>query len=127
MRVSIEHSEKSAGLLKRVTQIEVTTTVLFSEEELAVIRDRHLKDYVVVERELDSRTARSLNPENSREDAKIWFLRVRDLMKGKPDRFTFDTPVDAKMYEDRLKEGLKALKSFIEGNASMAQATTFEL
>jgi hypothetical protein len=127
MRVSIEHSDKAVGLLKRVNQVEVTTTVQFSEEELAVIRDRRLKDYIVAERVPDSRTASKFDAEYAASIADGWHLRVRDLMKGKPDRFTFDTPVDAKLYEERLKEALKTLKSFIEGNASMAEATTFEL
>ena len=127
MRVSIEHSDKAVGLLRMVNQIQVTTTVQFSEEELAVIRDRRLKDYIVAERVPDSRTASKFDAEYAASIADGWHLRVKDLMKGKPDSFLFDTPVDAKIYEERLKEALKALKSFIEGNAATAEATTFEL
>tara|TARA_R110002110_G_scaffold322490_1_gene534916 strand:- start:43 stop:399 length:357 start_codon:yes stop_codon:yes gene_type:complete len=118
MRVSIEHSDKAVGLLRMVNQIQVTTTVQFSEEELAVIRDRRLKDYIVAERVPDSRTASKFDAEYAARIADGWHLRVRDLMKGKPDGFMFDTPVDAKIYEQRLTEALKALKSFIEGNAA---------
>lgn len=127
MRVSIEHADKTSGFLKQVNQVEVITQVEFSQEELEVIHDRNLKDYIVVEREPDSRTASKFDPEYAASIAQGWHLRVKDLMKSRPDRFIFDTPVHAKNYEAQLTEGLRTLKSFIEGSTAVGEATSFEL
>ncbi|MEJ0041003.1 MAG: hypothetical protein WDM81_01665 [Rhizomicrobium sp.] len=56
-----------------------------------------------------------------------YHLRVKDLLSGKPDKYLFDTPADAKVYEHELTEALKAFKQFIAANAEMAGAKSFEL
>ena len=125
MRVSIEHKDKVAGLFRNIHQVDVVTSVQFTEEELAVIKSRKLKDYIVLERMPDSRMVEKLGADlpNYLDGFK---LRIKDLMKG-PDAFTCDTPIDAKAYEHSLTEALKELKAFIAGNAETATAKTFEL
>ncbi|MDE1945381.1 MAG: hypothetical protein KGI03_03875, partial [Patescibacteria group bacterium] len=122
-----EHNDKTSGLFGNVHQVEVFTRVQFSEEELAIIKSRKLKDYVVLKRKPDSRTAKKFDAEYMASIADGYHLRVKDLMKEDADRFTFDTPVDAKVYEENLTAALKQLKSFIVGNAGVAEAKTFEL
>jgi hypothetical protein len=127
MRVSIEHNDKTHGLVFKVHQVEVAVTVIFAEEELAVIRSRKLGDTVILERQADARTAEKLGAEYLASVAEGFHLRVKDLVKGKPERFTFDNPLQAKAYEQKLKAALTDLKAFLTGNAETGTATTFEL
>ena len=53
-------------------------------------------------------------------------LTVANLTKG-PDSYPCETPVHAKVYEEKVTEALKALKNFIMGNASKAESKSFEL
>lgn len=127
MRVSIEHSEESMGLLFKKPLYAVTATIQFSEEELAIIKTRRLKDFVVLERDWQATLQKKVeaHPE-------YWatlappHLKVSDLVKGR-DTYTFFTPIEAKSYENKLTDGLKQLKQFIAGNAATAESKTFEL
>ena len=54
-------------------------------------------------------------------------LTINKLMKGEDTHF-FSTPVEAKAYEEELKEQLTLLKAYIVGNAEVERETaTFEL
>ena len=127
MKVSIEHKDKASGLLFKTHQVAVSVAVVFSEEELAVIRSRRLRDYVVLERQPDKLRRERIGAEAMRDNPGMFNLYVRDLVSGRADEFFCDTPIDAKIYEQNLKVGLKTLKDFITGNAETGSATTFEL
>ena len=127
MRVSIEHAEKKFGLLRRTSRIEVSAAVVFSDEEQAVIRERKLKDYVVLKRAPDSDSVDRLGAAHVAGMLDAYHLRVKNLLSGKPDKYLFDTPAEAKVYEHDLTEALKGFKAFITANAEMAGAKTFEL
>jgi hypothetical protein len=127
MRVTIEHHKKTTGGLRAIPQVEVIALVAFSEEERLIIESRRLEDYVVLQREPDSRQASKLEPEEMERWAHSFHLRIGDLLKSRPDRFTFDTPADAKIYQQRLTEALKQLKAFIMDNANLGPPTSFEL
>jgi|SRR5665213_1705919 len=126
MRISIEHQKKAAGGLRNIPQVEVITDVQFTDEERLIIESRRLQDYVVLQREPNSRQASKLEPEELEQWAS-YHLRIADLMKDRPDRFTFDTSADAKIYQLRLTEALKQLKAFIMDNASLGPPSNFEL
>ena len=127
MRVSIEHNSGSSGLIFKKHFIRVAVTVVFSEEEQAIIRSRKLKDYVVLKREPDMLTVERLGARDAAQFAETYHLRIKDLASGKPDTYPFDTPIEAKQYETDLTAALKTLKEFISGNADTAKAKTFEL
>ncbi len=54
MRVSIEHTEKKTGLIRKKTHYCVTCKVNFSEEEKQIIKQRDLGETVVLERPYNS-------------------------------------------------------------------------
>src|SRR5258706_12688715 len=99
MRAHIEQKEKSAGFLRGVRQVEVIAHVDFSEEEVSVITSRQLEDFVVLLRTPDSRLAGKMAPEEAEQWEQDFSLTIRDLMNQTPDRFTLDTPSDAKAYQ----------------------------
>ena len=127
MRVSIDHKDKKTGLVFKSNKYEVVVSVQFSDEELAIINSRKLKEYVVLERGWDATMKETaakhpdyydlLPPPN---------LIIGKLVKG-PDSYVFDTPIEAKGYEEKVTEALKRLKSFIMGNAEKAENKSFEL
>ena len=127
MRVSIEHKDKASGLIFKTHQVEVAVTVVFSEEEQAIIKHRKLKDYVITERIPDERLAGKIGSSFVQEHKHMYHLYVRDLTNGRPDHFVFDTPAHAKAYEQKVTEGLKELKAFIAGNAEIGTTKSFEL
>mgnify|MGYP001550244291 CR=1 FL=1 len=127
MRVRIEHQEKSTGPLRAAHQVEVVTQVQFSQAERLIIEHRGLEDFVVLERLPDSRLAATLAPEEQDVWDGAFHLRIRDLTNEAPDRFTLDTPSDAKAYQARLTDALRQLKIFIEANADLGSTTVLEL
>jgi hypothetical protein len=54
MRVTINHEQRNSGLILKKTRIAVVLSVQFSEEELATIKTRKLKNTVVLERKWDA-------------------------------------------------------------------------
>ncbi|MEL6314255.1 MAG: hypothetical protein AAFQ60_09465 [Pseudomonadota bacterium] len=141
MKVSIEHVEKTTGMLRRKTLHGVQVHVEFSEEERAVIDQRGLKWDVVLERgySADVSNAKAEKMENrglgrallnaavSGKDANTTHLTINKLMKG-PDLYFLTTPLEAKGYEDALKEKLVTLKGYIVGNEGVEEkSTSFEL
>lgn len=127
MRVSIEHINKSSGLIFKKHYIEVAVTVVFSDEEQAVIRSRKLKEYVVLKREPDMLTVERLGAKDAAQFAETYHLRIKHLASGKPDKYPFETPIDAKNYEADLTAALKMLKEFIGANSETAGAKSFEI
>jgi hypothetical protein len=127
MRVSIEHSEESMGLVFKKPLYAVTATIQFSEEELAIIKTRRLKEFVVLDRDWQATLQKKVeaHPDYWATLAKP-HLKVGDLMRGR-DTYTFFTPIEAKSYENKLTDALKQLKQFIAGNAATAESKTFEL
>ena len=127
MRVSINHTDKSSGLIFKTHQVEVSVAVTFSDEEQAIIKSRKLKDYVVLERQPDKLRRERIGAEAMRDNPGMFNLHVRDLVSGRADPFFCDTPIDAKIYEQQLTEALKKLKDFIAGNAETGTSKVFEL
>jgi hypothetical protein len=127
MRAHIEQKEKSVGLLRGVRQVEVVAYVNFTEEELSVITSRQLEDFVVLLRTPDSRRAGKMAPEEIEQWEQDFSLTIGDLMNDRPDKFTLDTPSDAKAYQARLTDALRQLKLFLTENAALADPTILEI
>lgn len=123
MRVNIEHSTKTTGLLRKTTHYVVTLTVEFTDEEKHIIRERRLGKDVIMERDIPS----DKDPAKFAKVADAFHIRIQDLLRG-PDSYALSTPLEAKAYEAELTEKVTLLKSYIDGNRSVEQqSTTFEL
>lgn len=120
MRVSIEHREKTVGLIFTKTVYEVVLTVNFSEEEQEAIRKHDLGDTIVLKRRVDAthKNRDNLNPELF--DALIdgAHLRIKNLTAGRPDSYACATPREAKEYEAELQDAMPRLKAYIVDNAT---------
>jgi|GEM_PF-2968496 len=141
MKVTINHVQKTTGMIRKTTHHGVAVRVEFNAEELAVIRERHLEKDIIMERGYSSDVSiNSIEKQENRglgkkllkaavsgTDSLNTNLTVTKLMNGE-DVFYLPRPVEAKEYEQALKEGLVQLKGWIEGNAEVEKETaTFEL
>lgn len=141
MKVLIDHTQKQTGVFRKVTHHGVRVKVTFSTAELTIIRERHLEGDIVLERgyssdlspsQIEKRESRGmgktlLKAAVSGFDSMDTNLTVTKLVKGE-DIFYLARPVEAREYEERLKEGLVNLKGWIEGNAELeTETSSFEL
>ena len=141
MKVSIDHTEKTTGVLRKTTLHGVQIHVQFSEEEQAVIEGRDLRYDVVLERgySADIPEGKAMKQENrslgrallnaavNGRDANTTNLTINKLMNG-PDLYFLATPLEAKEYEDVLKGKLVQLKDYIVGNERVEEkSSSFEL
>ncbi|WP_281855899.1 hypothetical protein [Litoreibacter halocynthiae] len=141
MKVTINHVQKTSGLIRKTTHHGVAVRVRFDPEELAVIRERQLEKDVILERGYPSdmsdnaihkHTNKSLGKKLltaavSGVDSLHFDLTVTKLLKGE-DVYFLGTPMEAKGYEKELKNGLVNLKGWIVGNADVEKETaSFEL
>lgn len=141
MKVTIDHVQKTSGLIRKTTFHGVAVRVEFNAEELAIIRERHLEADIILDRgypadmsdgQIEKHANKGLGKKLltaavSGKDALHFDLTVTKLMKGE-DVYFLGTPMEAKEYEEELKAGLVRLKGWIEGNAEVEKETTsFEL
>lgn len=141
MKVTINHVQKTTGMIRKTTHHGVAVRVEFSAEELAVIHERRLEKDIVMERGYPSDMSagaiekhenkgmgrKLLTAAVSGTDALHFHLTVHKLMKGE-DVYFLKTPVEAKAYEAELKDKLVQLKGWIVGNAELETETeSFEL
>ncbi|MEO1700931.1 MAG: hypothetical protein AAFR71_02680 [Pseudomonadota bacterium] len=138
MKVDIKPVEKKQGMIRKTTLHGVELTVIFSEEEKAIIKERDLASVTLLERDVPA----DVDPEKvanrglvkklaiaatSGIDALNYDLTFATLLKG-PDTYFFFTPLDAKAYIAELKEDiLPKAKEYLEYNAEAASADSFEL
>lgn len=112
MRVSVKHSIVERGLLFKKTYHQVACTVLFSHEEIQILRQRNL----LQTRLLDRRPATAKVDDRDEK----FVLLIDNLINGKTDRFLLANPSAAKIYEDMLLDALRQLKLWIGDNAEEA-------
>ena len=128
MQVSFEHKEVSQGIFKKKTHIEVLATVKFTDEELGIIKNRNLKDFMVWDREPDYiGVTRDAAVIDDIVEAGRYRLTIGKLMNGKTDSYTCASPVHANNYEQELTAKLKQLKEFIVGSTEVPESKTIEL
>lgn len=118
MRVSLKHSTVSRGLLFKKTFYEVSCTVLFSHEEIQILRLRNLLKTKLMDR-------RPATAKVDDRDEKFELL-VKDLINGKTDRFVLANPSAAKLYEETLLAALQQLKFWIGDNAELGDGVVVE-
>jgi hypothetical protein len=122
MRVSIEHSEKTEGLIFKTKYFHVKLKVEFSNEERAIIQQRKLEKDIIMERnppaDVKVKPGDNLN---------IFDLTIGKLAKRGEDTYVVATPLEAKSYEGELVQRLQVLKAHIMENASTGTSKSFEL
>ena len=127
MRVTIEHKERKEGLLRRRTIYEVHLTVEFSPEEQAVLNRTDIGELLILKRALPLLVRGKLDPDDDRKLIRKFDLTPNSLMRG-TDRYDFESPGEAKHYDQQLREQLIKLKQLIDANTTAPSgATTFEL
>lgn len=109
MRINLKHNTVRRGLILKKTFVKVTLTVLFSHEEIQILRQRGLLDQHL----LDRRPATAKVDDRDEKFA----LHVRHIVNGKVDRFLLANPAAAKVYQNRVLDTLAQLKIFISDNA----------
>ena len=129
MRVSFDHKEISKGFFNKKLYVEVTTTVQFNDEELAIIKNKKLKNFVILERKPDVIIADRFSGDRaylaSLVDAGNFILTIGKLMK--PDTYTCASGMHAQNYELELTGKLKEVKEFIYGSAVKPESKTIDL
>ena len=119
MRISIEHNPIQTGLIFKTAMFEVATTVLFTHEEIQIIRQRGLQGVKL----MDRRPATAKVDDSDEKFA----LHLGDILNGKTDRFICATPALAKVYQDELVDMLQQIKTWLGDNAEVAPPTVTEL
>jgi len=118
MRVSIKHETVRRGAIFKKTYHEVSLTVLFSHEEIQIIRQRNLLKTKLLDR-------RPANAKVDDRDSKFE-VKVADIINGKTDYFLCATPSDAKRYEEAMLDTLAQLKLWIGDNAETSDGIVVE-
>ena len=138
MKIDIKPVEKKHGLIRRQTLHGISLTVVFSDEEKAIIKERRLEPIALMERDIpidvnaEKHEKRGLLKKvaiaaTSGVDALDFHLTFRKMLRG-PDIYFFRTPVEAKAYVAQLKEEILPLvKSYLDGNKEAATEDSFEL
>ncbi|WP_430449487.1 hypothetical protein [Rhodophyticola sp.] len=118
MRVSISHHTERKGFLFKTTYYEVHLDVVFSHEEIQIIRQRNLAKTKLMDR----------RPADARVDDRdeLFELRLEHLMQATPDRFLCPTPSAAKIYEDELLMAMRQVKLWLSDNAELGDRTVVE-
>lgn len=118
MRVSLKHATVKRGFILKKTYCEVACTVLFSHEEIQILRQRQLLQNRLLERRPATAQA------DDRDER--FALCINHLINGKTDRFLLANPSAAKIYEERLLIALQQLKLWINDNAELADDIVVE-
>lgn len=138
MKVDIRHVEKKQGLMFKKTLHGVALTVVFNEEELAIIEERNLRNEMFLERGIPADVDAEKHENRGLvkmiataaikgREANHFHLTMGKMMDG-TDTFFFSTPIEAKEYEEILKAQLPDLKAYIMQNASTDDGgSSFEL
>jgi len=117
MKVDIQRSEKTVGLIFKKPRYIVSVTVQFSEEEKALIKKMDVTNHIVIERP-------PLIGSNS--DPNHFHLRVRQLLKGK-DEWEFERLDEANSYYTELPGALKTMKEYLASDGNTSKSESFEL
>lgn len=123
MKVDINHREETSGWLSKKTYYVVDLTVTFSEEELAIIKQRKLEGDIVIERGIPA----NQDPGKFKNIEDVFNLSIGKLTRG-TDSYAFSSPRDAKEYEAEIHDIMPKLKQHIMDNAEIEEkSTSFEL
>jgi hypothetical protein len=116
MRITLETEEKQFGLIMKKPKWWVTCKIVFSDEELAIIRQRDLSKLEVYTQVHHNMPVDPID------------RTLGEVVKHGIE-CSFNTPIEAKQFEQHLKEKLLPnLKNYLTVSAEpMSGSSTFEL
>ena len=137
MKVTIKNVEKTNGLVFKKILYGVELTVLFTEEERAIIKSRNLTRMRIMDRDWsaevdgEAREGRGLMSKVTTAvisglHANSPHLIVGGLLRG-PDTYYLNNLAEAKIYTMELRERLQDMKDMITANAVCGADESFEL
>ncbi len=137
MKVEIKNVDKKQGMLSSKKFYGVTTTVTFSAEEEAIIKERNLGRMVLMDRDVpadvdpDKHANRGLVKKLATAaikgaDANNFDLTADTLLRG-PDTYFMFNEHERTNYHDEMKGALQQLKGLIEQTAEPTKDSSFEL
>jgi hypothetical protein len=117
MRLTIEHTEKKKGFLKKTTEYRVSAIIEWTEEERAIVKERQLGKFVVWHEETDDEVIGNF-------DVNIDVL-LPDKKKSSTNESGrgFDNPIQAQEWEAKVTQGIKDMKEFIYSNAEKLEGS----
>jgi len=123
MHVEIEHVAKEGGFFSGKAASIVKIRIQLSPAEADIVERRRLWKYVVI-KEKNQRYVHA-----SERDKEIMNefdqYNIRKLIDG--TETYLDTPSEAKAFAEKVRQNLKDLKSFIDGNDKDGNKETFDL
>jgi hypothetical protein len=117
MQVTIERKTEKEGLIFKKDVTRLFLTVVFSEEEKFAINQAGIKNHIFY----------SKRPWKDGLPDEILNCYVKDLFKGQRQMGLVYNFVDANEEEEKIREGLTALKSQIEATKKPKGKETYEL
>lgn len=124
MQVEIDHNEKPMGFFNKRTMYGVSVAVHFTEEQKAIIKLRRLEGVTVIKRDQDVKDKRYFK-ELERDG--FFNLTIGKLKDGYGDIHYFNTPSQAKQYQEEVEVGLTNLSAYLADNAEIGTRKVFEI
>ena len=124
MKIDIKHEEIQKGIFKKTTWFQVNLTVVFSEEEEAIIKENNLERSVFLTLEPDL-----LDWPNGSDIPGVGefapFLFMREYNDPIPRHYT--SKPDAQAYEEVMMEALRNLKAHLDAGTKELESKSVEL
>ena len=123
MHVEIEHVAKQGGFFSGKAATIVKICIQLSPEEAEIVDRRGLWKFVVIKEKNQSYVNASERDKELINEFNQY--NIRKLIDG--TRTYFDTPSEAKVFAQKVRQNLKDLKSFIDSNDKAGTKETFDL
>ena len=118
MQVTITHSSKIEGMMRKVEYFDVSISVRFSDDERTTISRHGLGGALVLEREPPA------NLRSRVQEAGLWNLTIAKLSS---DTYSCATPLEAKNYDAQLRDTLPKVRAYIDANVTpLSGSDTFD-
>lgn len=112
VRVTIEHSQGQLVPFFTDPFFLVCMTIIFSEEEKAIVKHRNLKNVLLI----------PVPP------SEVSIYTIGHFAKGSPLARKFPNLIEAKAFESELREKyLPTLKVYLDGSRDLKNSDTFEM
>lgn len=107
VQYEIRHETSTKGFFNPIVFYEVWVSVTFTQAELDIVEATNITDYPIAERRPHPASEQWDDNEP---------LKLRDLIENETDGYAFASFPVAKVYEQKVIEGLSRIKQLIEVN-----------
>ncbi len=128
MRLTIDRKTERKGIIKKTETYVVDVTVEWTEEELAIVKQRKLEEMVLCDHP-HSKAYAKLEDEIGPVPVRIMsFLPDKKKSSVGNHAYKLDKPIDADNWEKKVTEHIKEMKDYIMANADAEEGSkTIEL